>query len=52
MNFILALLAWGAIALILCVGLFLLAAKGIIWPFAIMMVLFIVAVGKIGCAVH
>ena len=52
MNFFLAGLAWLAISFALGVGLFVFAVKGVLWPLALMVILFIVAVGKIGCSSH
>jgi hypothetical protein len=49
MNFILAAAAWIFIAIVLGLGLFLMAVKGSPWLFVISVIGFIVAVGKIGC---
>lgn len=52
MNFFLAMLAWIVIGLVLAVGLYLWATKGLFWVFALIVVAFIGAVGKIGCSTH
>ena len=52
MNFFLAMLAWAFISLLLGVGLYLWAVKGLIWVFALIVIGLIAAVGKIGCASH
>ncbi|MDA1278035.1 MAG: hypothetical protein O2960_28910 [Verrucomicrobia bacterium] len=44
-------LAWGAIGLVLGLGLFL-AVKGSIWLLVLSVIGFIVAVGRIGCSTH
>lgn len=52
MKFIYACLAWILIGAVLGLGLYLFAVKGSVWLFALSVIGFIVAVGKIGCAVH
>ena len=52
MKFVLASLAWICIAAALGVGIWLFAVKGIVWLLATVAILFIFAVGKIGCATH
>jgi hypothetical protein len=52
MKFIMASLAWVVIAAILGTGIWLFAAKGNPWLLAASAAVFVIAVGKIGCATH
>jgi hypothetical protein len=52
MNFYKAILAWLVIGILLGVGLWLFVAKGTFIMLAVVLIGFIVAVGKIGCSAH
>lgn len=52
MNFFLAMLAWLVIGALIGLGIWLMVAKGIFWVLGLVIVAFVVAVGKIGCASH
>ena len=49
MNFLLSMLIWTVMAAVIGVGI-VMAAKGSVWLLVISLVVFVVMVGKIGCA--
>ena len=51
MNFLLAFLVWLVMALVIGMGV-VMAAKGSVWLLVISLLVFIVMVGKLGCATH
>ncbi len=52
MNFLWACLAWIFIGTVLGLAIYLFAVKGVVWFLALAVIALIVAIGKIGCAVH
>lgn len=52
MKFIMACLAWIIIAAVLGTGIWVLTAKGNPWLLVASAAVFVIAVGKIGCATH
>lgn len=52
MNFLKASLAWIVIGFFLGLGIWLAAVKGVVWLLALVVLAFVIAVGKIGCATH